>query len=254
MMKPILAVASLLLLTLSSSLNGTVLFLEDFSSYELNDDGVQLTGTNGKWIRASAAQHINFVVRSMPGDSSTRAVWSNSDNTNPSSLPRLTTKEQFTLGTGLRIDFLLNSTSSTTGQYTRLGFVLPTPGNERSFDKESYLNIESNRLIFGGHTYIWEPGEFNPGQTYQFAAEYLPVAEGVRLRLYQDGILRIDVLSTTFSFTETDNMRLYMGFRNDGGAIDSYVGNIQVSSIPEVEHAMAILLVLVAGFVIWKRR
>lgn len=239
-----------------TSLQATVLFYEDFSSYPLGSTGQPLVATEGPWIRASSAPHQNFMIVGHPDDASSHALWSNSDNANPSTLPRITSKTLFSLGEGLRIDFSLNTSFTGSGQYTRIGLVVPEEGSETSFAEAMYAGVWQNTLEGAGSSYSWQPGDFNQGQTYLYSWEILPVAEGVRMRLYQDNQLRIDELMShdDFPFADTDNLRLYLGFRNNNGAVNSYVDWISVTAIPEPAHLAVLLAALLGVWGSWSRK
>lgn len=238
------------------------LFEDDFSSYAVGANTNTLVGTNGKWIKASSAGAANFLITADPPgspDSPRRLLWSNTGNGNPSSLPRITSKTNFGLGDGLRIAFTLNTTFTGTGQYTRVGLVIPKVDSDTSFDKELYLDIRATGFSIGGDSSNWgEDGrpDFTQGQTYDFAWEFIRVDDEVRMSLYLDGtaVLRNELFANEgFSFEDDDLYKLYLGFRNQNGAIDSYIGDVSVTAIPEPGHVAVVAGVLGVAL-LWMRR
>lgn len=243
----------------------TVLFEDDFSSYPVGSNTNALTNdVSGKWLRASGAPAANFLIAEDPNNPGKHLLWSNGANASPSATPRLTSKTDFQLNEGLRIEFTVNITYTASVEYARVGLVVPKEGTITNWDKTLYLNFYQNQLSIAGYgSYRWGGSNksFNQGQTYSIAVEFIPKATGVMMSVYMDGDKLLSYLYETgnpdFSFDPDEVYKLYLGFRNDdtnNKAIDAYYGDVRVLAIPEPSSVATLVGLIGLGIALIARR
>ncbi|MDR1281039.1 MAG: hypothetical protein LBK99_09485 [Opitutaceae bacterium] len=237
---------------------GALLFEEDWSSYDVGTNQATITGTTGNWIRAFSNSNEHFVIAAHPDSESFPAgkvLATKTSYTNPTNIPRITSRTDFTVEQGVKIEYSLSLNTATSGQLAiRIGLAQPKTGETSSFDSELYVSLNSTSIGFTGSgtaappsgtswpSYTWEPGEFSLETFYNFTHEIVPVSEGVvRSTIYMGNK---ELLSYQYSLS--GSFKAIISPRDASPAmVDACIDYIRVSSfvpIPESSATAAMIL------------